>query len=669
MHSFDVFETCLIRTVAMPDDLFYLVAKSVLSRRSTAWEKEEVVELARLRIAAGQRAGDASSQDHVHLGEIYRHFDLSHWGISPQEMMEEELRLEAESVRPVARTRRQLERLRDEGERIVFISDTPIPTVHLKKMLEDAGVALPGERLYASGDLGLSKASGRLFEYVRDVEGVDFEDWVHHGDNPLGDLSVPWSKGIRTVEYRDSDLTRYERIHLMAGTAETWVRSLVAGVSRVARLTTDEEGNHPFHGVAAGVAGPLLTYFVAWVLHEATRAGLERLYFVSRDGDALLHIVRALQEHSDGPECRYLYGSRQAWTLAALETLNREKFDLLTVATSKTLIDLLAKIGLGVSDVSHLLGEFGLPLSDPNKRLDNEEFDRFWSLIQHPDIAELVLERSKKRREAALAYFVQEGLTSSDSWALVDVGWHLSSQWALKSILDTVGRGDSVRGFYLSLSNYRRPMADTGPYRALFMPQDGIEVQHLQDHALVVEEVFFSANHGAVSGYRFEAGESVPVFQESFNHDERQRILADLRRVISTYAGEAIRAGILPTHLHDMRQGALGASSEFLTSPGRAEAKTLSTFVAIDDPMHQLSRAKALAGPMGFYEVKARFAAKNLGRSRRVRELRRNPTRYHWDEASLVLSKTWIRALLRVASLIDLRKTIEMPRRTLRRFF
>lgn len=43
-----------------------------------------------------------------------------------------------------------------------------------------------------------------------------------------------------------------------------------------------------------------------------------------------------------------------------------------------------------------------------------------------------MLPRAEREREAALAYLEQEGLISPGRWALVDVGWKLRSQWALK---------------------------------------------------------------------------------------------------------------------------------------------------------------------------------------------------------------------------------------------
>jgi predicted HAD superfamily hydrolase len=247
VHSFDVFDTSLVRTLAIPDHLFFVLAETLLIRRGDDASKEKIADLARLRIQAARSARRASNRDDVPLEEIYRHIDLESWGIASAEMMEEELRLGSEAVRPVARTRAELERLQGAGEQIVFISDTPLPAAHLRKMLECAGMAHPDDRVYTSSDVGLTKSSGRLFGYVLEREGDLADRWVHHGDHPHSDVAVVRRLGIGTAPFFDTRLSRYERILLAEGEDEPLIRSRIAGVSRVARLMA-ATGTRPFLG-------------------------------------------------------------------------------------------------------------------------------------------------------------------------------------------------------------------------------------------------------------------------------------------------------------------------------------------------------------------------------------------------------------------------------------
>lgn len=670
LHSFDVFGTSLVRTLAVPDHLFFLLAESVLMRREDDVSREKIRDLARTRIQAARSARRASDRDDIPLEEIYRHMDLESWGITTAEMIEEELRLEAESVRPVARTRAKLERLRREGNHVVFISDTPLPAAHLKKMLESAGMAHPDDRVYTSSEVGFTKSSGRLFDYVLEREGDLADGWVHHGDHPHSDVEVVQRLGIGAAPFFDARLSRYERILLAAGEEEGWIRSHIAGVSRVARLMagtrTDDGGFPVIPELTAGVVAPLLTCFVAWVIREANRTGVERLYFVSRDGDILLQIVRELEKRMPVPECRYLYGSRQAWLLPAITSVDRS--DLYWILDeSPTLIDLLSKLSLDHVEVHHLLNDHGFSESDLTRRLGKDEIERFWEFVGHPDVSSLVLGRAEAARGPATAYLEQEGLTSPGRWALVDVGWKLRSQWALKRMLDTIGHGDAVAGYYLAVSHRRPAMAETGTYRALFMEEEHEDVKQLLSHAMVLEEAFLSADHGPVASYRWNEGRSMPVLQDWDDNPRRRRLLADLRRVVSIYAKEALDAGILEADLGQLRRGVLRVSHELLTRPTQEEAQTLGWITAVDDIMHDPKRQRQLAVPLGVRDVLDQFAFRNLSRLKRVRRYRDRPRRYFWLEGSLALSRPWIRLFFQLASRLRLKQMLLAPVRVVKR--
>lgn len=651
MKSFDIFDTSLVRTVARPSDVFFLVAQAILQQRGGDANKVAIAELARLRIRAERLAIEAGDKEDVSLDEIYRHLNLGEWGITSGEMMAAELRLEAELVRPIARTRAEVRRSRQMGEPLIFISDTPIPTEHLRQMLVKAGIALPIDRIYASGDLGLTKASGRLFEYASEQEGEPLDRLVHTGDNPRSDVAVVRRLGMRAEPFLEARLTRYERILLNEGEEEPWVRSRIAGVSRAARLEAEtRDGDFPaLPHLAAGVIAPLLTCFVAWVLREANEAAVERLYFVSRDGEILVHIARELGAHMPVPECRYLYGSRQAWLFPAISTLDREELGWL-LDESTTLGNLLAKLRLDPGSIAQALAFHGFEKSDLVKRLDRDEIERFWQVLQDPEVAASVLRSAENQRLAALAYLQQEGLASPGKWALVDVGWKLRSQRALKQLLDTIGHGESVAGYYLAVSGRRRPMSETGPYSALFMAEDHSDVQELFTNAMVLEEAFLSANHGSVAGYAWKNGSAVPVLQDMAEDPIRSRFTSELRDIATTYAREAAAAGILQDHFHHLRRGALRVTREFLTSPSREEAASLAWMTANDDPGTDGPQRRTLVVPMSKRDVLRRLAVRNLSRFEPVRRLRDHPNRYFWLEGSLAISRWWIRGGYRLAS-------------------
>ena len=57
------------------------------------------------------------------------------------------------------------------------------------------------------------------------------------------------------------------------------------------------------------VFAPVLLCFVRWVLDEAQKCGIKRLYFLARDGYQMYLVAEEFCKHSRNQiECRYLYG-------------------------------------------------------------------------------------------------------------------------------------------------------------------------------------------------------------------------------------------------------------------------------------------------------------------------------------------------------------------------
>lgn len=601
--------------------------------------------------------------------EVYNHMNLTPWDIAPERMMEEELRLEVELVRPIEATRLKVAILRQTGARVIFISDTPLPVSHLRRMLQNAGLAMAQDPIYASGELGLTKASGRLFDHVGNAEQPT-DGWVHIGDHPYSDVAVPRAKGIEAFLFAGAALNRNERALARAAGGEPWERSLIAGVSRSVRLSnsndSDEEELAALGDIVSGVVAPLLTCFVAWFLRDAVESGVERLYFVSRDGDLLLRIVSNLAETMPVPDCRYLYGSRRAWLFPAITRIDRDELDWL-LDESPRLGDILAKLRLERAEMQDLLRAHGFAPCDIDRRLTDSELERFWALMEEPEVASRVLHQAERAREKTLAYLADEGLTSPGRWALVDVGWKLRSQQALRRLLETVGRGDSVAGYYLAVARRRAAMHDTGPYRAMAMPETDERVDTLVSHAMVIEEAFLSADHGSVVGYQWEEGRAAPVLGGWVGDPRRKAHLAKLRDVMSAFVREATAVGILDNDIEPLRDGALAATSAFLRTPTQAEATAVAWIAAIDDLSHEPTRARRLAVPLGAGDVVRRFAMRNLGRLNRVQRFRSEPPRYFWEEGSVALSPPWLRPLLRAASVVRLKTILYVPLQMMQR--
>ncbi len=645
IYSFDVYDTCLVRNFARPTDLFFVLAENILAKHyKGAFGKEEIVELARLRIEAEKNARQASDKEDITLDDIYRHFqDLDWWRIFAAEMMEAELRLEYESVRPILSRKRKIEALRKQSHRIIFISDMYLSQQFIRQMLSDHGLAHPDDPVYVSGEIGLTKQSGNLFQHVLEREGIKPEQLRHYGDNPRGDVVVPNRLGIKTSFFQQSQLNRYETQMLNQISDYPWLYSRLAGVSRVTRLARDGESDFlEITKIAANVVGPLLTCFVTWVLQDAHKKEIERLYFVSRDGQILLKIAQKLAKYMPAPECRYLYGSRQAWFLPSVFECNRKNCDWL-ILHSKTPRHLLKKLNIEPDEIEDILNEYNLERSSWDKQLDDQEIEIFWQVIEHPNVSSLILEKAAVARQTTLAYFSQEGLCSSNKWAIVDIGWTLKTQRSLKYILQQSGYNNNVYGYYLALVKERQPISEAGSYKAFLLEKVvGANVtasnKYFFRNVQLVEQVFTIADHGTAIGYKKQDNKILPILKDTPHDSQKKQFVAILQKVVLCYADELGKSGLLNCEISEFKQTILKVTREFFANPQQQEVQAIGWHLIGDDQNE--SRQHKLARKLGTMDI-IYYAARLF----RLTQPRDFTLGYSWFEGSLVISSIWIRLI------------------------
>ena len=325
VYSFDIFDTCIVRNVARPTDLFYKLYSQTKINFPAVYTHEVSSELAHDRILSEAKArSDYKDKEDILINEFYQYLEkLAKWGVETNSLLAAEIELELRSVRPILATKNRIEQLRQERQRIIFISDMYLPTKVIQKMLLDCNLALPEEPIYVSGDIGLTKSTGSLFKYVLAQESLTPQQLHHHGDNIHSDVIVPRALGISASYFSASQLNRYEAQVVTRSHAPLLVRSQIAGVSRAIRLMkTDAIKISPaLASLASNIIAPLLVSYVTWVIQDAQQQGIENLCFISNKGKLLWEIAQLLGKFMAIPDCHYLDVSQQDNFLASLTRL------------------------------------------------------------------------------------------------------------------------------------------------------------------------------------------------------------------------------------------------------------------------------------------------------------------------------------------------------------
>jgi predicted HAD superfamily hydrolase len=165
--SFDIFDTLLTRTVAVPRDLFLTVGEE-LRRRSLL--KVEASEFARLRATAEMDARLALTHRETNFDEIYAQLraPLAWNDLQTKAAQQLELNAERSWLRPAPGADQRVHQARAEADHLLFISDMYLPASFIQELLQEHGFWREGDQLFVSGETRCSKSSGGLFTHLRE---------------------------------------------------------------------------------------------------------------------------------------------------------------------------------------------------------------------------------------------------------------------------------------------------------------------------------------------------------------------------------------------------------------------------------------------------------------------------------------------------------------------
>ncbi len=510
--SFDIFDTLLTRRVATPTSLFYILGNRAIRAgliEGTAShfrdQRVRAEEEARMSIPGGE----------VTLEDIYC-LVKSKLGLSASvgiALAQMELDVETEFIIPVPYAGDMLRVARCRNFGIIFISDMYLPTPFIRARLEEHGFWQDNDRLYVSSEWKTSKAEGTLFRTILEREKLQPAMILHTGDRRDADVEQPLRLGMKARQLDVCRLTHYEQMLEEYAAESAGFSSLVAGTSRLARLQDQPPKKHEatISGIASSLISPIITFYAMWLLQEARKRGIQRLYFVARDGYLVKKVADALiRALGLRLESRYLYGSRQAWHLPAITDFSADSLSWLFERTrTLTLRIVLGRLQTTPEEMRKNLALLGWPSSKWDCRLDEESLRKLRvDLLGSTDFRGFVKKLIESKQETTVRYLEQEGLFDSTPWAIVDLGWHGRLQQSLEKLLATKQPAKTF-GLYFGLYSDSPALVrlETASYLDwnLRNPPPSKDIPSL----VFLMESFCTAPHGSTVGYRQEADENV----------------------------------------------------------------------------------------------------------------------------------------------------------------
>lgn len=642
LASLDVFDTVLTRVTGSPEGAFLLLGKKLLQSGLTSVSPEA---FARSRAAAEaltfRNHGGLDSA--VGIDDIYR--ELGHaLAIAPSHLellKDAEIAFEKEILRTTYLGREIVRTYRDRATSLAFTSDMYLDAALLRALLDAHGLIEDADRVFVSNEHRKSKASGALFELISEQTNVPTADIVHCGNDQRSDVTSPKRRGLSADHFAEGNLNRYERILEKHSFATVGLTSVLAGTSRLVRQDVQvDPADVPLRDVAAGVAAPFVVGLVLWTLRMAEQLGIRRLYYVSRDGQLLHRVASTLISRLGlDIEARYLYGSRQAWTLPAFGPGRPELIDLLFPEYDVDFLsveNVLDRAGLSPASISGRLREIGF--ADDASRQRNltasERTDLRDLLGSDAHVLSLIAQRSLEERRLTLRYLEQEGMFDGTPFALVDLGSNATLHKALTEIVVSDGH-PKPRSLYLRLTDVDSDDAErVEAYLLNLRSRTGGDVAGI----VTALEMFCTADHGTVVRYEERAGRVEPVVRGGMQDAVLEwgyRLIVD---VVVRFAETAYLDRSVLDAWTDLRPALREVFNAFWLAPTRAEAERWGTF-PFEDGWGEQSVFLQLSSPY--------VAAEVVGSLVR----RRSPWhhRHDWKHGSIALSGSPTKQLMKTA--------------------
>jgi predicted HAD superfamily hydrolase len=577
MLSLDVFDTSLTRVIGDPSSLFLLLGRKLAITGVHALSPEC---FARARFTAERRCRENVNGEDVTLDEIYMEFarDLRLSEEQRSRIMREELDLERQLLRPILETLNLVQHARSRGLSVSYVSDTYFPFDFVRDCLRDHGLYQEGDALYTSSSARRTKRTGLLFRDLSSATALPANKVLHRDNDHYADVKMAGRIGCASSHFVEGNLNRYEAIWESFRWETEGFSSLLAGTSRLTRLSvpTRSAKERVLRDVAASVAAATLVGYVIWLLQQAQQRKLRRLYFVSREGEILLAIARSIADRVKfSGDLLYLYGSRQAWHLPSVTSINESINDWLFIGLDHlSVAQVLRRISLKPDDVSPALQRLGFGAGQWERNLSEKERKQLCAIVDDSLFQSVLLDAAATKRIAAIKYFQQVGLADSVSWAIVDVGWAGLIQRSLARILRMAGRTDPPVGLYYGLTDGGNT-SEAGTYEAYMLdhrsgsgygPWNGIVAWPLID-------IFCEGTEGQVLEYAIGPdGRTVPVLKEKSNGPAIEWGLPIVRTTILRFAELLCLDSMLTNLTVDIRSATAAVLKDFWSSPTVEEA-------------------------------------------------------------------------------------------------
>lgn len=527
--SFDIFDTILTRLFECPIDLFAYV-EGKLSEQGY-----EFSGFGQLRIQAEQLARDIAWQsecrEEITLDDIYD--ALSSLASVSNDIVNQakicELATELECIVPSVDNEYLLKKLKQQGKKIIFVSDMYLPYSFIKKLLQNINLDVC-DHLYLSSELMQTKGSGKIWSTI--LKNHPNQKILHIGDNEYSDIIFPKKYNITTYKY--IRLICHKRTGAQLS-PDIIPFSLMSRMHFLMQNLDNTENNliKFWQGLGNTLGAFILQSFVEWLSIQVQNNKIEHIYFCARDAQIIQKVWKNF--HYD-VKCQttssYLYLSRQVlrFTTCYIELVEQGKLSdtSLTFLVNESVqrgdsyLTWITRLGITPEQIKKT--NFSRKFGSLDIEVDFNRLDELKKFIQQKLIT-ILTPVFLSKYEASINYYQQEGLFDPEKKAaIVDLGWGGTIQMSLTTFLEHMKVNKKLYGYYYGLFNHNAPgrIYKNGPMKAAFFNMFlRSDEQFLIENSINILENLHSANHETTIGFIKDkiSNQYIPLLKEDTNQE------------------------------------------------------------------------------------------------------------------------------------------------------
>lgn len=306
LYSYDVFDTIITRITNEPIGVFDLLQDWIEKKYGKVGYGNN---FSKIRCDAEKYAYRlyGSKTDIYMIYELVSRMNGVNEKVA-QGIMQAELDIEYRCSIPIEKTIKEITKLVERGERVVLISDMYMSGTNIRKLLTKHSAVFENIPIYVSNEIGATKNEGLIYKYVKERENVEYNEWIHCGDNVRSDIIIPGLLGIKTQIIEDLGIDSIASATLKNIKKDGLLDEQIFSKMIKKRMKSIE------YGIGFCQSGPILYDYVRWILDMCEKFEKKRLFFIARDGYVLKKIADIIIQSKDlDVSTSYIYGSRKVW--------------------------------------------------------------------------------------------------------------------------------------------------------------------------------------------------------------------------------------------------------------------------------------------------------------------------------------------------------------------